>query len=638
MFLPKQNRAPVQPGLWTERFTALDRADLVHAAMAIWLIYKQHLALSIMSIPPGPGMMLASAGAVLFLTAWVRRAAGRWQTAIWLLLSLLVTLVLYADILYYRQFGDLVSIASLRFSGQLGDVSTSVTGLMRSGDLLLFADLPILAGLLLLPSTARRRWFAPARRWFVRLTALVGALLVASVAMADPILGEKYYGHTMVGSRMGLLNYHAFDAGAYAGRLSSRLGSRSDEVKQVRSFFAAKRQAEGPAGQSPLAGVAKGKNVIVLQVESLQSFPIGMKIGGQEVTPNLNRLAGESLSFPNFYHQTGQGVTADADLLANCSLYPTRTGAVYYDYAHNRFRCMPALVREHGYQAVAMQGMPADFWNLSAVYPQVGFDRYDSIREYVYDEQVGISLSDESFLRQSVAKLKELPEPYYAFVVTLTSHSPFDFDNLPRTLDLGDLEGTKAGWYLHAVHYTDRAIGQFMERLQAEGMLDESLLVLYGDHQGVWRNDEGMDALLNLPMDDELAWTLAEKRVPLMIRLPGATVTGQRPEAAGQADIAPTIAGLLGLPADEAFFMGRDLLATPTGIVPFYRGSAASDTHLFLSADDSGESTGRCYALATGTRAAPEQCEALRSDAAHELEISRTIVENDLIPALLPKE
>jgi len=624
---------------------ALDRADLMYLLLAVWLILKQRFTLSVMSIPPGPGMLIASTGAALFLSAWVRLWAGRWQIAVWMILNLFVSVVMYADKLYFHQFGDLASVASLRFSMQLGDVGSSVTHIMSRSDLWLIVDLLVLAPLLALPTSLSNRWFARARKWTVVGTALVGALIVTLVAIADPILSEKYYGHTMVGSRMGLINYHAFDLGAYAQRLAQRIGPKGGVARKVEDWFSANRPAiavTGPTtgsttGQpqaAPLTGTAKGKNVIMLQIESLQSFPIGMKIEGQEITPNLNRLMTESLTFPNFYHQTGQGVTSDADLLANCSLFPTRTGAIYYDYADNDFRCLPTLLREQGYAAVAMQGMPADFWNLAAVYPRVGFERYDSIRAYAFDEKVGIGLSDQSFLRQSVEKLKALPEPYYAFLVTLTSHHPFGFENLPRELNLGQLEGTMAADYLHVVHYTDKAIGQFLDRLEAEGILDRSLLVVYGDHQGVWRWDDGVKQLLAIPDENEAAWVQAEKKVPFMIRLPGGTRSGLMPEAAGQVDIAPTVAGLLGLPTDDAYLMGRDLLATGKGIVPFYRGSAASDTHLYLSPDDAGEG-GACYDLSTGESVPVNSCEPLATQAAEQLEISRLLVERNLIPYLL---
>lgn len=622
---------------------AFGLADLLHLTIAALLIYKQRMALEMMGIAPGPGNLLASAGVTLLITALVRRASGRWQGLLWLLISGLLSLLIYADVVYFRQFGDLVSVAAMRQIHQLSTVGDSVTALIQPGDLWFFADLPPLAALLLLPSAHARRWFAR-RSWPAVLgAAALGLLAATCVASTDPLLTAKYYGHSNVGSRLGLLNYHAFDLGEFAGKMAVRLKPQTREIAAIQDWFAAKKRGGGvvlASGQTPgpvvnpFSGLAAGKNVIVVQLESFQSFPLGMTIAGQEVTPNLNRLMGESLYFPNFYTQTGQGVTSDADLLANCSLFPTRTGAVYYDYAGNDFRCLPGVLKEQGYETVAMQGIAPDFWNLAAVYPRIGFDRYDSERAYDTGEQIGLGVSDESFLRQSVEKLKALPEPYYAFLVTLTSHGPFDFENMPHELSLGSLEGTKAGNYLQAVHYTDRAVGQFIDQLKAEGLLDRAVLLVYGDHMGVSRHDEAMDQL-GLA-EDPVGQLQMEKRVPLLIRLPEGTHAGEYAEAAGQVDLAPTVAGLLGLPGDQALFMGRDLLATAGGVVPFYRGSAVDDTHLYLSPDDASESEGGlCYRLDTGEPTDVEACASLRDRSAEQLRISRLLVERNLVPAVL---
>jgi len=634
---PRKSR-PVKS--WWRAFGA---ADLLHLAIAAALIYKQGAALELMGIAPGPGNLLATVGITLLLTAFVRRAGGRWQSALWLLVTGLLSLLLYADVVYYRQFGDLISVAAIRQAHQLATVGDSVTALIQPGDLWLFADLPILAALLFLPKTAVQRWFAR-QSWPVVLGAAVAGLVVAvGVSSTDPLMSAKYYGHSNVGSRLGLLNYHAFDVAEYTGKMAVRLKPQTREIAEIQNWFAAKQKGGGVVLASgdnpgpvanPFSGTAAGRNVIVLQLESYQAFPLGMTIAGQEVTPNLNRLMGESLRFPNFYTQTGQGVTSDADLLVNCSLFPTRTGAVYYDYAGNDFRCLPNVLQQQGYETVAMQGIAPDFWNLAAVYPRIGFDRYESERAYDMSETIGLGVSDESFLRQSVAKLKALPEPYYAFLVTLTSHGPFDYENLPHELGLGSLEGTKAGNYLQAMHYTDKAVGQFVDQLKAEGLLNEAVLVVYGDHMGVSRNDEAMDQL-GLA-ENAVTWTQAEKRVPLMIRLPEGAHAGEYAEAAGQADLAPTIGGLLGLPANDALFMGRDLLATDGGVVPFYRSSAVDDTHLYFSPDDVSESEGgQCYRLDTGAQTDLSECESLRNRSAEQLRISRLLVERNLIPAVL---
>jgi phosphoglycerol transferase MdoB-like AlkP superfamily enzyme len=627
---------PAPAGVWKQRFLAL-LAYLPYFVFFYWMIYKQRAGLLASGIMPGPAMTLATFGAFLIISPWFYRSTGRKRMLLLTLLDLFITFVLFADILYYRQFGDLVSVASLRFVAQLATVGDSVLVLLQPGDLWLWADVAVIAALALLPRRPAGHWLGMLQhaRFSLKaaagLTAL-GITIVTAIALIDPYLSAKYYGHSMVASRMGLLNYHGFDIGNYLGRLATRMIPSAPAVAEVKEYFAPERPV--PPKQIPLQGIAKGKNVIMLQVESLQAFTLGLKVNGQEVTPNMNRLAAESINFTDFYTQTGQGVTSDADLLGNCSLYPTRTGAVYYDYANNDFRCTPWLLRQHGYKSVAMQGMPPDFWNLAAVYPHVGFEKYYNLKDGLNaDEKIGIGLSDVSFVKQAAAHLKTLPEPYYAFLVTLTSHGPFDFENLPKELALGDLEGTEAGHYLHAVHYTDKAIGLLMDELKANGTLDKSVVVLYGDHAGIFRGNTGIAELLKIDAHDEVGWTRMEKRVPMMIRLPGGVHAGGQDGAAGQVDIAPTLAGLLGVPTDKAYFFGRNLMAEPGGLVPFYTGSALNDELLFWSKDVN-PALGKCYDRQTGAEVEIDQCTRLAEQAAETLRISRLLVARNLIGEL----
>ncbi|HWI63247.1 MAG TPA: LTA synthase family protein [Symbiobacteriaceae bacterium] len=621
---------------WKQRFLALVKF-LPYMLFFVWMIYKQRVGLVASGIMPGPDMLIATVGAFLVISPWFYRAEGRKRLVLMALLDAVITFILFADILYYRQFGDLVSIASLRFLPQLATVKDSVTHLLLASDIWLWADILLIGALALLPHGSADHWWGRLQRATLGLKSsavlsLSGVAVVTAVAFLDPYLSAKYYGHSMVASRMGLLNYHLFDIGNYLGRLAARMTPSAPAVAEVKQYFAPLRSPLPE--QPPLYGVAKGKNVIVLQIESLQAFALGLKVDGQEVTPNMNRLAGESLNFTDFYTQTGQGVTSDADLLANCSLYPTRTGAVYYDYAANDYRCMPWLLRQNGYKAVAMQGMPPDFWNLASVYPHVGFEKYYNLKDgFTTDEKIGIGLSDMSFVRQAADHLKALPQPYYAFLVTLTSHGPFDFEGLPRELKLGDLEGTDAGHYLHAVHYTDKAIGVLLDRLKADGALDNSVIMLYGDHAGIFRGNSGIPELLPMAKEDEAGWTRMEKRIPFMIRLPGAAHAGEQINTAGQIDIAPTLAALLGVPTDSTYFFGRNLNQEPKGIVPFYTGSAMTDDLLFWSKDPN-PALGKCYDRKTGAEVVIDLCKPIAEEAAESLRISRLLVSRNLIGQL----
>lgn len=606
------------------------------AASIAWLVVKQVLAMVYMGLNPVGPISLATLGAVIFCSSWVRRTQGRRQMLGYVIVNAAATLLVYTDILYFRRFGDLVSVASLRFVGQVSAVTDTLVTLLRLSDLWLWVDIVLLLLLLLRGAPNYFEGLTPSRRRVPYLSAALGLLLVMGVMLFDPFLSAaEDPGPRMVARRMGMINYHALDAGAYLTRLTARLTPEQEALREVRDWFANRKMPTG-GPLSHLQGAAAGRNAIVLQVESFHAFLLNREVNGQEITPNLNRLARESLLFTNFYSQTGQGVSSDADLLANCSLYPSRTGAVYYDFAKNDYRCMPTLLREAGYQAVAMQGIEPTFWNLEAVYPQVGFERYYSLPDFENDDMIGLGLSDQSFLRQAVGKIKKLPEPFYSFVVTLSSHTPFDYEQLPRTLNLGSLEGTRAGHYLHAAHYTDHAIGQFLDALAREGILDRSVLMLYGDHTGVWRHDPGVAELLGVSLDDEVTWTALERQVPFLFRFPGGEHAGEWDRVSSQVDMAPTLAALLGLAPEDTYFMGRNLLIEPEGMAALYTGSAVSDRYLYLETD---EPEGMCYHQETGRPVASSLCKNLAVEAARDLRISRLMVERNLIPKLrLPPE
>lgn len=606
-------------------------------AVVIWLlltgvaVYTMRAGLSLIGVWPGPYMELFSLGTGLAVTAWFRGARPRWQITAMLLFQVIVSLLVWMNVLYFRRFGDLVSIASARFVLQLGDVGGNVTELFRASDArFLFGPL-VTTAFYFLPSHWQEQLFHPWKlRWQALVSAATVGLLVLTVTM-DPMLKEKYYGHTNIFARLGALGYHSADVAAYTERLTSRLMPSGPAVEKVQGWFDERKPVT-----SPLAGQYKGKNVIVVQLESFQQFPLGLQINGHEVTPNLNKLMQESISLPNFWSQTGQGVTADADLLANCSLYPSRTGAIYYDFAGNDYRCIPQLLKEAGYRTEAFQGIRADFWNLSTVYPKIGFDKYNSLSEYTYteDEKILLGLSDEAFFQKTVDKLKALPQPFYAFTVSLTSHGPFNVIHAPVSLDVGMWQGSHAGNYLQAINYTDQALGRFIDRLKAEGLLDNSILLVYGDHTGIYRQDLGVPELVgNFDPADEATWMPFERRVPMLIRLPHGEHAGVQKQIASQVDITPTILDLLGVQPRNAFLMGSSMLDPQRDkVVSLATGSAADSEHLFVI-DGSAERS--CFSLKTGHPVGPSECESLRKRAEEQLDVSRTIVEHDLIGDLI---
>ena len=616
----------------------------------VLLAYKQRMALHMVDIPNATGNFTRAAtlGALLVIVPWILLLpSGRWRLAGALCLDSLLTLLLYVDVLYSRQFGDLASASSLPFVGQLVDVRDAVTSLVRPGDWHLWADLPVMLSLLL-AWEAVVGWFGKMfqrfqpvrmRLWATLLLALAGVAIVALCVHLDSVVAGnrrwKDVGHALEANRLGFLNYHAFDLYRYLVRRTRRsLATTNADVIEAQQWFRDHRQPVALLAEG-MRGAGRGKNVIILQVEALQAFVVGLNIDGQEITPNLNRLANGSLRFTHFYSQVHIGMTADADLLANCSLYPLPDAVVYYDYEDNDFRCMPTLVRRYGYHAIAMQGMRPAFWNLANVYPRVGFESYYNLSSgFKMEEEIGLGLSDESFLRQSAEFLKRIPEPYYAFLVTLSSHSPFNLKGLPHNLRLGPLEGKEVGYYLDAQHYTDAAIGHFVETLRQEGLLDRSILVIYGDHFAITRENTGFADLLKLlhaDRMDEVTLERLEWQVPLLVRIPG--VAGEDvPWLGGQIDIGPTLAGILGFPTQDFYFMGRNLLTDSSGVVSLRDGSVFGNGYFWSRRAKSWH--GECYEWASGTPVPDYKCSAVVAQAEWERRISRLIVEENLVPKL----
>jgi phosphoglycerol transferase MdoB-like AlkP superfamily enzyme len=497
-----------------------------------------------------------------------------------------------------------------------------VTALFRPGDLLLWADVAALAAAAALACGRE----LPARRGLAQGLVAAGVLLFAVPALPlfeRPLTGPRHQALTRaeVATSLNVVGYQLFDAAIFVRRRLDRSGQGS--LAEALAYHA---ERAPPAG--PLSGTERGRNVIVVQLESVQGFAVGRHVNGVAVTPTLDRLARESITFTRAYTQVGQGTSSDAELLATCSLYPLETGAVFTDRYDVDFRCLPEVLRDAGYQTVSMHANWPNFWNRDRMHPAMGYQRFLSIDDFDRTPVVGLGLSDARFAEQAAERLAALPEPFYAALITLSNHAPFDDPDVPRTLPLGALESTAVGTYLDSVRFTDAALGLLVDRLRASGVLDRSVLVVYGDHAGLSRKATGT-ALLGLPEDRPDVWLHHELRVPLLVRLPAGRGAALHDEPVGQVDIAPTIADLLGVPRERTFFHGRSLVSDPQRPVVLPEGSAVSQELVFLGGERRWGPPG-CLEAATGTPAAPERCEPLAEHAARELAVSRAEVNQDL--------
>ncbi len=489
---------------------------------------------------------------------------GRGRLAYYVALDLAFSLLMLGDLWYFRTYSTFLSFLLWQQRTNLQGLSASVLAMFRPVDLLLFADLAILVPLCLL----WRKLYRGTRR-AVALAVLLplvasGCLWMKHLELdkngtiAEVRFVEPCWEARQTISYQSPLGFHVVDF--YSVYLRNRPVELSPaQREEIRSWFAATREV---LPDDRYKGMLKGRNLIIVQVESLENFVIGHSVAGQEITPVLNGLLPNSLYFTTIYDQAHEGLSSDSDLMTNTSVYPVRKGSTFFRWPNTSYNSLPRILRGAGYRTtIAMHPDPGAYWNWKNALTAIGFDTCLDMGAFSNDEILGLGLSDADFLPQAAARLLPLPEPFYAFLVTLTSHVPFELPDEERELELeARLNESSLGTAFQCFRYTDHQIGRFLDKLRTNGVLERSAVVFYGDHASVHRflNDE-VAALQGTE-----AWMRDSRTlVPLIIYAPGHagerfTVTG------GHVDIMPTLLYLLGV--DEGVTagtaMGRNLLNT----------------------------------------------------------------------------
>ncbi len=478
-------------------------------------------------------------------------------------LYVILSVFMAVDGVYYNYVSRLPSAAQLGMVGQLDDVSGTILGLIQYRHLFQLADLPLWTHLCvnraLITEKLLRTPLAPAVRKASAISPRKGvcslvALLAASGMMLAVALTPDFETEYMKNE---IVQYHVSD---FATVMKSKANPR---VVDKSAYLAPDDSS------SPYYGLAQGRNVIVIQVEALQNFVIGAVYEGQEITPNLNHLIGaDTFYFDRYYYQIGGGNTADAEFAVHNSLFAPEREAAYVKYPQNRYHGLPYLLKDNGYSgAYAFHGYIGSFWNRETAYPNQGFDDYTSLEDFEQNDIFGMGLSDKELFRQSAEIFTTYQEPFYAFLITLSSHHPYGIPLAERGITLKpEDEQTLFGLYIQAIHYVDRSLGLFLDTLKEKGLYDNSVFVVYGDHYALNNTEAAqaapVSALIGRP------YTIFDVfNVPMLIHVPGMERAEVIHTVGGHVDVLPTLLCLLGIHNDKTVLFGQNLLEAEEGIV-----------------------------------------------------------------------
>lgn len=481
-----------------------------------------------------------------------------------IIVNFLCSFLMLVDLWYLRGFNTLPTLHMLQASGNMTESMSSFLGLINWIDILFIIDIPVLLIVFIIKkgychSVPRNIVFSVAMLMLSILSFFYFAPGVGSMS-PKPITSDRVFSKfdaANTADNISPLGYGIYSSYNYFADKKTISLSKSEKNK-IAQWYQDKREN---LPDNEYKGMFKGKNLLIIQVESLEKFELNNKVNGQEVTPNLNRILKNSLFFSDVHEQVGGGNSSDADLMTNASVYPIQMGTTFFSNPFTYYNSLPRMFSKKGYYTTAIHPDEGGFWNWMPALKSMGFDKcYDST-SYKIDERINMGISDGSYFKQIEPIIKKEKQPFYTFMVTLSSHTPFDLPAKYRELKLDpELEASKLGGYLQSIHYTDKQLGLLFDRLEKDGILDNTVVAIYGDHQGIHKyfpND--IEALKK----QEAWWKADQKCIPLIIYNKSLSAKEIK-TTGGQIDFLPTLAYLMGI--DENSYintaMGRNLLKT----------------------------------------------------------------------------
>lgn len=540
--------------------------------------------------------------------------------------SAILAIVLYANVAFYSFYNDFITFAVLFQTSNFGDLGGSISEIINVADVLYFADvillilaikfIPKAAGMTPVRSQMRKAYFV-----------LTMAVLFLNLGLAEterPQLLTRAFDRELLVKNIGTYNYHLYDIYVQSKSSAQRALADGSALVEVDNYV----QANQAAVNEDTFGEYKGRNVILVQLESLQNFVINNEMNGEVVTPFLNSLTKDkdTFYFSDFYHQTGLGKTSDSEFIVENSLFGLGRGAVFFTHGGNTYNSMAEKLGENGYFTNVMHSNNSSFWNRNEIYESFNIDKFYDIESYDVNEENSVNwgLKDIPFFEQSVDIMAGMPQPFYSKMITLTNHYPFTLD--PEDIMIPEYNSNSGtlNRYFQTVRYLDESIKVFFEELKAAGLYDNSIIVMYGDHYGISENHNKAMSMY-LEKEEIAAYDSALlQSVPLFIHVPGSGDGQEVDKTAGQIDLRPTILHLLGIETKNDMQLGADIFSPEhEDFVIFRDGRFITDKLVYA-----GEV---CYDRATAEPTDMEACQPYIDRSLIELEYSDQIINGDLL-------
>ncbi len=481
-----------------------------------------------------------------------------------MIISFLISLLLFGDHVYYIYSNSVLSVAQISNLQYGEEILSTLLVVMQLKQSLYFIDTIIIILLLLAKvlKIEKKENHIKQQLMVKYITGIIGVIIFSVIGISYIEKGrDKSYNKDLQIRESTIFGYHVSDI-VNALTMKQKTKYKNYET-MIQDYNELKEKYETKYGQEiyPIKGILEGKNVIIIQLESIQEFVINKEINGKEITPNLNKFLSENIEFTNM-HMQSYSTTADSEHSSITSIYPMENGMSFSRYFTNTYDNLFKIFNEKDYHTSFMHGNYPYFWNRGNVYGRF------NLNEMVFKEQfedtsenINGDLSDELFYRQAVEKWKHYDSPFVSYIVSVSSHTPYTLEGLKDrnkvNIDVGKYKDTYFGNYLEAVNYADYAFGILIQELKGKDLYDDTAILIFGDHNGLnMYNEELIDFFSYIEPDiTDIDIKLNYTRVVCGFKIPGLNhIKIEKP--INKLDIKPTLAYLCNL--NDSFSLGTN--------------------------------------------------------------------------------
>ena len=611
--------------------------------------------------------ILADLAIILLFGSFVYLFKTKKQFTYLMVISFLFTLICIINSLYYTYYMSFASFSLIAISLTVVDVGDAVVkNVLQVKD---FIFLWQLIFMLIyhshLKKTKYYEFAGPKENRKKRFTGtiisgiVVYSLFFMTVTSTEFSRLSKQWNKEFLVTKFGVYTYQLNDLFKSLDAKFNTLFGYDNAAKNFREYY---EDNTLELKKNDYTNIFEGRNVIVIHAESIQNAAVRQSFNGLEVAPTLNRLKDEGIYFSNFYAEASSGTSSDSEFSFSTSLLPVTNGAVAVSYWNREYETLQKLLKDKGYNTLSFHANNGEFWNRNNFHKSLGYNTFYSKNSFKVTEEntIGLGLSDKEFFKQLTPKLKKEYEEngkFMATLIMLSNHTPFDavdkygeFDvdikedetvtengvEVSKTVTYPYMEGTKLGNYFKSVHYADSALDELMTELDEEGLLDNTVVVIYGDHDAklpksdyVRLNNYDKENDDVLDKDDEKYEEVdyfdyeLNRSVPLIIWTKDKKFNTTIDTAMGMIDVMPTLSNMLGVKPKYA--LGNDIINLNDNVVAFPNGNWLTNNIYYNSQKDE-------YKVINPNAVIDKDTISKNSDiASKKLEISNDIILYDLI-------